>query len=347
MSAVAVSIVRSSCSRQLPRLRTACQQRRWARVRDVRFVATQQASSGVTDRYRQKLQQKAHEAGVQDIGQLKEAYADKIHELKKNAAVPGITTPLSQPSVAPPGPPPPPPVPEARAQPNTQSTASKGSPIGPKVPGIKNLSSFLDVQKTMELPQREIEAIWRLRHAENPTSLCAAIPTDTWTHIQRIARKHPIFILPGLPKKAKVIEEDAAETKEVEEGAPIHLLQWTFPSPTTATVIFTHLAEYKLRGEYAQPHTTVTHHLDLAEPKGLVLSEGMVIDGRGVSVEEGRWLVMNMQKFYNVGEEVEAKESSQVGKDLKVRRRRLVEMFARGDEGFKLEDLVEETERMG
>ena len=110
-------------------------------------------------------------------------------------------------------------------------------------------------------------------------------------------------------------------------------MQWTFPTPTTATVIFTHLAEYKLRGEYAQPHTTVTHHLDMREEKNLVLLEGSVVEKRGVSVDEAKWLLMCLQKFY--GGEGEREE-----------RRRLLEQFSGGDAGFKVEQLLEEAEKI-
>lgn len=96
-------------------------------------------------------------------------------------------------------------------------------------------------------------------------------------------------------------------------------------------MLFTHLAEYKLRGEYSQPHTTVTWHTDLKDAKGLVLMRGEVVSGRGVSVEEGKWLVMCLQRFYGGGEGI---------------RKGLVESFGRGDEGFKVEDLVEEAEKI-
>lgn len=99
------------------------------------------------------------------------------------------------------------------------------------------------------------------------------------------------------------------------------------------TVLFTHLAEYKLRGEFSQPHTTITHHLELAEEKGLVLLQGQVIEGRGVSVDEAKWLVMCLQKFYGFGSE-------------KSERRRLLELFGRGDEAFNIEELVEEAEKI-
>ncbi len=134
------------------------------------------------------------------------------------------------------------------------------------------------------------------------------------------------------------------------DGAPIHFLQWTFPSRDTATVLFTHLAEYKLRGEFAQPHTTFTHHLELADAKGLVLCQGSVVEGRGVTAEEGRWLILCLQKFYNrqSAEDGDADGgSSSVGKEMQKRRRRLMEQFSQGDSSFRVEELLEEAERLG
>lgn len=111
----------------------------------------------------------------------------------------------------------------------------------------------------------------------------------------------------------------------------MHFLQWTFHTTNAASVMFTHLAEYRIRGEYAVPHTVVTCHRELEGEKGVVLAEGMVMEQRGVSVDEGRWLFMCLQKFYGGGEEA---------------RGRLLRLFSRGDEGFRVEDLVEEAEKI-
>lgn len=245
-----------------------------------------------------------------------------------------------------PTPPPPPP-----------STASPhhGKANAKVPPGVKTLSHYLDVPKALALPQRELEALWRLRHADSKQSLSATIPLDLFSTMQRTAKRHPQFILPGLPQKVSE-NPDPGQGDEIgrnaaskqHEGAPIHFLQWTFPAPDTATVMFTHLAEYKLRGEHAQPHTILTHHLELAGAKGLVLCQGSVVPDRGVGVEEGRWLVLQLQRFYNIGEDAEQREEgSRAGLDMKRKRRRLVEMFSKGDAGFRVEELLEEAERLG
>ena len=311
-----------------------CYQRRWAQVHDVRFVATRQASSdAVLQKYKDKLEKKARQEGKQNVDELKQAYQDKIQEFKKKATVPGANAPIS--AQQPPSPqqasssipyqPPPPPSP-AEQQARNVTKASKD--------GVKTLSSFIDVEKTAELPQKEIETIWRLRHVRDPQSLCAVMQADTFKRIADTARKHPQFILP-LPR--------------AEPGAEIHFLQWTFPSPTTATVLFTHLAEFKLRGEFAQPHTTITYHLDLASPaqtaeggtrEGIVLLEGRIMENRGVSVDEGKWLLMCLQKFYGF------EAHSETAKESKERRQRLMRQFSGGDEGFKVEELLEEAEKV-
>ena len=184
--------------------------------------------------------------------------------------------------------------------------------------GIKTLDSFIDIEKTRQLPIKEIEYLWRLRHANNAQSLCAAVDSDVYHKVAATARKHPQFVLP-LPREG--------------QGAEIHFLQWTFPTETTATVLFTHLAEYKLRGEYSQPHTTVTHHLDLASDTGLVLLQGSVLPDRGVSVDEGKFLLMCLQKFYSQPAE-------------QTPRRKLLQQFTDGDAGFRVEELLEEAEKI-
>jgi ATP synthase F1 complex assembly factor 1 len=252
--------------------------------------------------------------GHGDIDTLKSAYKDKIVQLRQKAIVPGANAPLDAATTATMGNapfhPPPPPQPSSD-QPQQTKTAEEKA-------GIRTLGSFIDVQKTKELPQKEVEYIWRLRHASSPNSLCAVMSTETYTQIAHTARKHPQFVLP-LPKEG--------------QGAEIHFLQWTFPSPTTCTVLFTALAQFKLHGEFAQPHTTVTHHLDLANDKGLVLLEGSVIDDKHISVVEAQWLLMCLQKFYGQAAD-------------HTLRRKLMEQFSQGDSSFKIQELLEEAEKI-
>lgn len=310
-------------------LRVFQNQKRFAQVHDVRFFAAHHRQQAVYDKYKDKLEQKAKQQGFKNVDELKEANADKIKEYRQKATVPGANAPLE--AQAPPSPneaasripyqAPPPPEPQQqtphRAQAESVTKASKD--------GVKTLSSFIDVEKSAELPQKELETIWRLRHVKDPQSLCAVMQTDTFSRIADNAKQHPQFILP-LPREG--------------QGAEIHFLQWTFPSPSTVTVLFTHLAEFKVRGEYAQPHTTVTHHLDLAGNNGLVLMEGRVTENKGLSVEDGKFLLMCLQKFYGF------EAHSDQAKANASNRKKLMEQFSGGDTSFNVEELLEEAEKV-
>ncbi|KAL8944525.1 MAG: hypothetical protein Q9216_000435 [Gyalolechia sp. 2 TL-2023] len=283
-------------------------QRRGARVVDSRFLVTHQLPNSATEKYRDKLQRKARQEGLDSVDELKAVYRARIQEDKRS----GFRNAASGPQSTSPYPPPP-----AAPSPTATSPSFESKQSAP--PGLKTLSAYLDLDKTAALPPKEIEYIWRLRHAASPTSLCGILPSTTFARVQRAARKYPQFILP-LPREGSA-------------GAEIHFMQWSFPAPDTVTIVFTHLAEYKLRGEFSQPHTTITMHTELMQEKGLVLMQGQVVDGRGVNVEEAKWLVLCMQKFYAGGENDDSG------------RRRLLEMFSQGDGAFKVEELVEEAEK--
>ncbi|XEV05367.1 hypothetical protein FSHL1_010654 [Fusarium sambucinum] len=314
----------------------AVNQRRWAQVHDIRFLATTQPSQAVVEKYREKLSQKAQQEGLENIDQLKAAYADKIHAERRKGAVEipvgtipqAPETPVVQPNAdTPPG----------QDQPNKDPRDAPKSPpqpppTGADKPTIKTLNDIIDLPKVRELPEKELTAIWRLRHASSEQNLCAVIPTSTYKVMEDAARNAPQFVLP-VPHPA--------------QGAEIHFLQWTFDAQSkTSTVLFTQLAEYKNRGEFAQPHTTITHHLDLADDRGLVLMQGNVLPDRGVTPENAKWLLMSLQRFYG-GWESESAELSGERKERAEERQRLLSWFAAGDGRFSVDKLLEEAERMG
>ncbi|KAK7922936.1 f1f0 atp synthase assembly protein [Apiospora marii] len=332
MATLRVPMLRNLLGRQLRTVRPAYQQRRWAQVQDVRFqdarfLATSQVSRSVTEKYKEKLDRKAKEEGLQNVEELKAAYADKIYEVRKKdgVSIPGLDALLADeeaPSqqtqqtqtdnngTTPPSTPPP--------SPKSSSSSSGGA-------AMKSLSDILDLEKARALPLKELTAIWRLRHASQPTSLCAVLPSPTYRALEHAARRYPNFVLP-VPRGAEV-------------GAEMHFLQWVFDAPSqTATVLFTQLAEYKARGEWAQPHTSVTHYwdADLARDQGAVLMAGHVVEGRGATVADAQWLVILLQKYYGV----EALHGNG-------EKRKLLEAFSRGDGDFSVEKLLEESEKLG
>ncbi|KAJ5902702.1 hypothetical protein N7495_003230 [Penicillium taxi] len=330
------------------------QQRRWAQVHDVRFLASHHDPKYIMDKYRAKLDQKAKQEGHDSVESLKEAYSDKIEDLRRKAstiATPEPSAPTSAPVIessikgtAPAFHPPQPPTPSPVAK-AAREVSGSSSPIKP-------LSSYIDVDKFRDLPAKEIEALWRLRHANNPTSISAVIPLDTYQRILSAARQNPQFVLPlprQLDENQLPIEDQSAESLAGQAAAEIHFLQWAFhpaaegSAPTsgatvnnhTSTIIFTNLGAFKMHGSFAQPHTTITHYLDLADEKGLVLMHGQVMPDRGVSTTEATWLVSCVQRFYDFDGQATGRKSE------------LVRMFTRGDtENFKVEELLEESERI-
>ncbi|KAI3342824.1 ATP11 protein-domain-containing protein [Ustulina deusta] len=322
------------------------QQRRWAQVHDVRFLATTQAPRNIVEKYREKLDRKAQAEGLRDVNELKAAYADRIRDLKRrdSITVPGLDALLADEE------------PETRKQTQTQPQPQTPRPTPSRSTAntrgsVKPLSEILDLTKARELPVEELSAIWRLRHASSENSLCAVIPTPTYRALERTARAHPTFVLP-VPREG--------------QGAEIHFLQWVFDAASrTSTVLFTQLAEFKARGEWAQPHTSVTHYADYGDGgggggsnvlgnsgaeeekkavlglsheknQGVVLMAGSVVEGRGASVADAQWLVMLLQRFY--GDEGAGGDAA---------KRKLLAAFGKGDGRFSVERLLEESEKLG
>lgn len=288
-------------------------------------------------KYREKLERVAKEKGLSDVSELKEQYKEKIETLRKQAIVPGATGPLTPPSspeAAPsqttsaasspksPWPSPPPP-------PTPRDTAA--SPAPP--PGVKTLNSFLDLAKVCDLPNKEVQALWRLRHAANPQSIHFSVPAKVFRSLLQSAKQHPSFVLP-VPREIPVEGAEAAkEETKTQQAAELHYLQFAHPHIDTTTLLFTTLAEFKLRGEFASPHTTVTFHQELADSHDLVLGQGTVLENKGVSVADAQWLVMCMQKFYVQSEEAKARTD-------------LLHKFTKGDASFQVEKLIDEAEKV-
>lgn len=278
--------------------------------------------------------------GHESLESLKEAYEEKIQDLRRKAST--VATPEPAPTPTPvqgtPKASNPPPPQQSKIAKAARAVSSDSSPVKP-------LSTYLDVEKIRELPAKEIEALWRLRHADNGHAISAVIPLDTYKRIMEAARQNPQFILP-LPRPQTPEEAEQTPEGAIGTAADIHFLQWAFHPPAegstsspsnnhTSTVIFTNLGAYKMHGAFAQPHTTVTHHLDLADDKGLVLMHGQIVPDGGVSAPEATWLVSCVQRFYDF----EGQASGRKGE--------LVRMFTRGDvENFKVEELLEESERL-
>lgn len=162
-------------------------QRRAAQALDVRFVATR-TSPLVLEKYRQKLEEKIKQEGVGSFEELREAYKDKIEKMRREASVelPRATAAAVEAGLAQP----PPPVPKPVGEIERAARTVTGAP-----PGIKTLAGYVDVEKLLTLPPKEIEFIWRARFVNDTNSLCAIIPQEKYSRMEADAKKHPMVYL--------------------------------------------------------------------------------------------------------------------------------------------------------
>ncbi|KAI5294147.1 hypothetical protein KEM52_004619, partial [Ascosphaera acerosa] len=173
-----------------PRVSPLRLQKRHAQVHDVRFFVTHHdPSARIAERYKHKLDRKAKEEGHDSIAALKDAYKHRIDDLRRKALSPAELLEKARAGGAaaatsdtPPATPTPTPTPQS---------ARTDSGAADPATGIRPLSSYLDREKVRGLPAKEIEALWRLRHASIPSSLCAAIPLDTYLRMAGTAKLNP------------------------------------------------------------------------------------------------------------------------------------------------------------
>mgnify|MGYP001038508936 CR=1 FL=1 len=276
-------------------------------------VALRYASSNaeVLAKYKQKLEMKAKNLGLESVEQLQEQLKDDIEKRKKemNAA-----DPLKELEEY-----------EKRQQEELEKDRQNRitkvrSPIAkdaPKLP-YKTLNSFVDIEKINELPRKELEFIWKARFQNNPRNLYAILTDLQFANMFANAFKNPSFILP-LPKS--------------EDGYEMHFVQWSFVGPSTTHCMLTTVAEYKLHKEYAKPHTTLMFHQELAGTKGMVLMNGQVEKEASLTMDEAQLLVLNVQRFYGgIGDPEKVKAKLQILRE-----------FTQGKADFDMQKLIDEA----
>lgn len=284
----------------------------------IRFIQID-AQEAVIQKYKDKLNKKAKEVGAKDIGELKEKLKDEIEAKKKEFGKLDVLTQLDKHLAES----------DTAAANKNPNVIKINSPLAPgpngkakeDKPPFKTLKSFIDVEKISELESDQIGLIWRARFQSNPKNVCSVVPVDIFYNLYRTARKNPNFILP---------------LKKENQGHELHFVQWNFSGPQTVHVIFTTLAEYKLHGEFAKPHTTLTFHRELEHDKKIVLMNGLLESDGNVSLAEAQMLILNLQNFYGGLSE---NNSEKHAKKLK-----LLEAFNKGTDDFVLEELIKESQ---
>ncbi|PWN43342.1 ATP11-domain-containing protein [Ceraceosorus guamensis] len=167
---------------------------------------------------------------------------------------------------------------------------------GPGGSGVKPLSSIIALEKLIEADPGKIGELWTSYHTLK-NKLSAVVPSHMYSAMVERGQKYKQFVLP-LPRKISVSPEtDDVQGESEKQGYEMYLCEWaTLPPPPKppvaqgaapeaaasplrpATVLFTPLAEYQLRQEYAQPVLVVTYYTDLSSSKGVVLMRGEVTE---------------------------------------------------------------------
>lgn len=275
-----------------------------------RFLSNQSSQLALHEKYKEKLEKKAQALGVGSVDELKDKLRDEIEEKKKefNALDPLKELDEYEQKQA-----------EALKKKKKQNLAERG-PIDKSKPHApyKTLASFLDVEKAKELPEKELQFIWRARFQNKDRALHANLNATQFANLFANAFKNPNFILP-LPK-----EGDSYE---------MHFVQWAFVGPYTTHCMLTSLAEYKLHKEYAKPHTTLMFHQELVDDTGIVLMNGQVEDDVPLSLDEAQLLVLNVQRFYGGLTDSSGSE----------RKLALLKAFTEGRADFDMNKLIQEA----
>ncbi|KDR85283.1 hypothetical protein GALMADRAFT_234057 [Galerina marginata CBS 339.88] len=322
---------------------------------DTRHVLFKRAiSNHYQSKYTQKLHQKAEESGRSVSQLLEQAKANETERRKAEAEELKASTSAFQKSdlagshaVSPDT------LKKAKAP---QLNERKDAPPFRPLSSILNLPRILSTAHTRE----QISGLWTTYHAarSNGTGrgyVCASVPLSMFHKMENTGRYYPSFVVP-LPR---IQPKDTSETTSTEENIAheFFYLQWDFhasprlpsasnnpfekpvqipPNPPSATVLFTPLQEYKLRGAFATPYLVLTLYTELAATHGLVLLRGEITPstngyGHMLSQEDAQLLTTSLQKFY-LWEE---------GKEQLSEGRRLLRAFNQTPEEFKWQDLLE------
>ncbi|GAA5935266.1 Atp11p [Sporobolomyces koalae] len=204
---------------------------------------------------------------------------------------------------------------------------------------VKPLHDIMDLSKVPDLTSSALSQLWTTYH-QAKGFLSAAIPTETYLKMISNARKYPIFIL---PLQRDVVGE-APDGTQTDQAVEMHVLNWallpppatvTEPVPPPSTVLFTPLAEYKSRQEYAQPYLILTHYTDLSASHDVVLMRGEITPNVTLNETEAQILAIRMQLFYH---------DKGTGAQVEQERKELLRVFHQEPDKFEWEKLIKAGE---
>ena len=233
---------------------------------------------------------------------------------------------------------------ERRIQQERRKLANEADIASP----VKPLSSFMNLDKTLQESPENIGKLWTGYHISR-NKLSAVVPATTYLHMFETSRKFPQFVVP-LPRAMK------NEHQQDELGYEMQFLQWTtLPppkgnspnAPPPTAVMFTPLAEYQLRQEYAQPTLVLTQYTELIESKGIVLMRGDITDSEAskensesrpiLTQQDAQILALCLQRFYHIDWALEGLDNDEEAE----KRRALLRAFHGKPENFDIKKLIQ------
>ncbi|KAG9070915.1 hypothetical protein KI688_008458 [Linnemannia hyalina] len=230
-----------------------------------------------TQKYADKLQQRAKEEGVKSIEELKakvlpttQTAFKKVQPLETDNKESLSSSAQKQKQ----------PVADARATSAASSSSAGGAPGS----GNPSLDKIMKLDLVKDLDAEAISKIWIQKHMDQDDSISAVVPAETYKKMLKRSKDYPLFILP----------------LSHGDGVEFYLMQFAFHQ-----VIFTSLLEYKTHGENARPFLTLTHYPELIDDKQIVLMHGVVSTSpRVLTLDHAQILTFGLQQYY-VGDQPE------------------------------------------
>ncbi|KAF8951435.1 hypothetical protein BGZ52_011814 [Haplosporangium bisporale] len=236
-------------------------------------IITRSKHIDYTQKYAEKLKEKAQREGVLTIEELKAKVLPASQTAFKKIQ------PLAKPQVQEhiQG--------QIKAQAQTQTTASQftsppaSSPSKPSDSGSSHsLDKVMKLSLVADLDAESISKIWVQKHLDQEDTISAVVPAETYKKMITRSKEYPLFLLP----------------LSHGDGVEFYLMQFAFHQ-----VIFTSLLEYKTHGENARPYLTLTHYPELIDSKGIVLMNGTIsTNPKFLTLDQAQILTFGLQQYY-------------------------------------------------
>ncbi|CAH7689413.1 ATP11 protein-domain-containing protein [Phakopsora pachyrhizi] len=280
-------------------------------------LGTRNYEQSIVEKYRSKLEQKLKETGLKDIEQLRSFNEERLknEKLKQRQDYEEIIRAAKEKFRH-----------TKQSDSNSPQNSTKLAPRPSYSSPIKPLDSIVDLSKFLNQSADTIVKLWTAFHLSNssPNRLGAVIPAGTYRDMVGLAKKYPSFVIPlrKSDKKDSHLNEFEANTAQEmiylqwdlfcpPTNSPIDVNSSPIPNPvpresssTSPTIVmFTPLAEYKLRQSFARPSLILTHYTDLIDSHKIVLMRGDITlsseTGKGLlTATEAQLLVLRLQQFY-------------------------------------------------